>query len=167
MPIYARVPTKTSSCRGCGATSAPSHANEYGLCATCWTQVQYSIRNSKGKSVDAEKAVSLWMAAKLTRDIKRLKTGQPVHRCQAISNWREGRPGTQCGNRAIGYRDGRAVCTKHKSATAPVFVGDSQADYYEVLKGLIVGLAEIDSRFSEILREINAALALVRGGTKS
>lgn len=99
-------------------------------------------------------AVSRWLAAKITADAKRVEAGKPPLRCEAISNWSEGRPGTQCGLRATGYRDGRAVCSKHKKATDPVFVGDKRADYYEVLRGILADLSNMDSRFRKIIREV-------------
>ena len=150
------------SCRACGATLAPASDNPFALCLNCWK----SVRLFSGATVDmrssmmatkivTENDVTAWLAHKLVKDLSRMKRDGMVGRCEALSGWAYGSPGTQCAKHATEYRDGHPVCYRHARATDPSFIGDP-TDPYLMLKGVIADLAATDARFAQIIREIAA-----------
>lgn len=150
-------------CRACGAVLAPEGGNEFGLCANCWKAAAMHggvnvdmRRTSNGRNPMTEDVVTSWLAHKLVTDLKRLKRDGMVGRCEAISGWAAGHPGTQCAKAATHYRDGHRVCGKHAGATAPAFVGDVPNDPYLMLRDILSDLAVADRRFAEIIREVSA-----------
>jgi len=150
------------SCRACGATLAPASDNAYGLCLNCWTSVKLYCgwsydkrRNDQIEGGITEEMVTGWLAHKLVKDLNRMKRDGMVGRCEALSGWAYGSPGSQCAKHATEYRDGHPVCYRHARATAPSFIGDP-TDPYLMLKGVIADLAATDPRFAEIIREVAA-----------
>ena len=149
-------------CHACGAVLAPVHGNEFGLCGNCWKQAV----NHCGGTIDLRKAnqykaervtengVNGWLAHKLVKDIRRLTKDGMVGRCEAVSGWGYGNPGTQCAKSATEHREGHKVCYRHARATAPVYVTDEQTDHYKMLSGIIRHLASVDGRFAQMIREV-------------
>lgn len=150
-------------CRACGAVLAPAHDNAFGLCAHCWTQACLFVgaeedlrRHGGGRGQPTDEDVTAWLGSKLVKDLKRLERTGLSSRCEAISGWAYGRPGTQCAKVATDTRDGHFVCYRHANATAPVYVGDEQSDPYIVLRDLMARLRVKDERFAAIIREVAA-----------
>lgn len=148
-------------CRACGAVLAPAHNNEWGLCDHCWTKlsgfagVNFDKRRGEWDySIIDDAKVNEWLASELVKTVKRLKKNGIAGRCEALSGWAYGTPGSQCGHVATKYRDGRRVCSLHARATNPVFVGDRESDPYEVIRDAMASLAEVDPRFAEVVREV-------------
>lgn len=148
-------------CRACGAVLAPMGKNDFGLCGNCWTSailhcggaVDLRRKDEHQPSKITEDDVNSWLAHKLTKDVRRLTRDGMVGRCEAVSGWGYGNPGSQCAKAATEYRDGHKVCYRHKHATAPVFVSDKQADHYEMMRGNILHLAAADPLFAKMIRE--------------
>lgn len=151
-------------CRACGAVLAHPGRNKFDICGNCWTQVILHCsgtvdlrrrRQSKlsNPSTFTEEDVNSWLAHKLVKDIRRLTRTGIVGRCEAMSGWSSGNPGTQCACAATEHRDGHKVCGRHAKATAPVYVTDEQTDHYQMLSGIIRHLASVDVRFAQAVRE--------------
>lgn len=141
-------------CRACGAVLAAKSDNEYGLCLTCWRSVQSAAgvhfdmrRNTQKVPRDMGMEVASWLARKLMRDMRRTHDGYMVGRCEAISNWIEGQPGSQCAKSATEWREGHKVCARHARATSPVYVGSDKSDHYAVFTHLIASLCRKDEAF--------------------
>lgn len=149
------------SCRACGATLAPASDNPFGLCLNCWKSVRLFAATIDMRRADAttktvtDEDVTGWLAHKLVKDLSRMKRDGMVGRCEALSGWAYGSPGSQCAKHATEYRDGHPVCYRHARATDPSFIGDP-TDPYLMLKSVIADLAATDSRFAEIIREVAA-----------
>lgn len=150
-------------CRSCGAVLAPLGKNDFGLCGNCWTQailycggtVDLRRKDQKQPSKITEDDVNSWLAHKLVKDIRRLTRDGIIGRCEAISGWSAGNPGTQCALAAITHREGHKVCRGHFKATEPVFVSDEQSNHYEMLREIIRHLASVDGRFAQMIREVS------------
>lgn len=155
-------------CRACGAVLAPAGGNEFGLCANCWKAVgmhcgaTFDMRRGKQR-LDGitEDDVTGWLAHKLITDLKRLQRDGMVGRCEAISGWAAGHPGTQCAKPATHHRDGHRVCGKHAKATSPAYVGDVPNDPYLMLRDIMSDLTATDPRFAEIVREVAGPVGLL------
>lgn len=153
------------SCRACGGVLAAYHDNNFDLCKTCWTSVslfcgaQLDMRRNRnhGRPI-SESDVTLWIARKLEQDVRRLSNTGITGRCEAISGWAYGSPGTQCAKGATENRDGFKVCYRHARATAPQYVGSEQADQYTRFSGIILGLGRKDPRFAEMISNVARSL---------
>lgn len=141
------------SCRGCGATYAFPHPNQFGLCSNCWFAVR---RRTEGYKSDPDEAdVMSYLAAQVANKGKRLASGRSVGRCQCISTsgtnadaW-----GFQCGSIGNFIRDGRSVCHAHKRADAVVFVDDYAPDPWSQYKEMMGALCDVNPDFFGALRE--------------
>lgn len=148
---------KTSGvpCRACGAVLATPDDNRFGLCFTCWLSARAHCGAAavKGDLEVTEEGVVSWLASKLVKDITRLRRSGIVGRCEAVSGWSYGHPGSQCALPAIDHRDGHKVCGKHRTALSPTYVSDQQSDGYVMLLDMMRDLAAADPRFGEVLQE--------------
>lgn len=151
-------------CRACGGILAARHKNSFGLCKSCWNSaslfcgLRFDNRQNRnhGRPI-AESDVTLWLANKLELDVKSFAKNGIAGRCEAISGWAYGSPGTQCANRASERRDGHVVCNRHARAAAPQYVGTETASPYTRFSDIILDLCRKDPLFSEMISDVAAA----------
>lgn len=149
-------PNDYTSCRACGAVRAArvdddNDGLELGVCQTCWNSFN-RWRNSNGDPTEDE--FNQWLARKLFLDLRRLHQTGIIGRCEAVSDWLYGNRGKQCASSAITRRNGRLVCGRHLTATAPAFVEDAGRDHpYRVLGEIVRRLARVDKLFRDTLKD--------------
>lgn len=140
-------------CRACGSTyQKPS--NNKKLCAACWDEMERWLKSVKVTD-KSEMSVNKWMARRLMMDAERLFRYGMTGRCEAISSagnrrWLDGMD-IQCRMRATNKRDGRRVCSKHHTATAPIYIGDLAHDPYTDMQRVLTDLAQSDEQFRQCL----------------
>lgn len=82
-----------------------------------------------------------WLVARLKSNLRRVKRGESIIRCEARSGGNNSEVTWQCRQLASARRDGRAVCWTHKTKQVIAYISQPAADPYAVLRWLIGAVA--------------------------
>lgn len=143
------------SCRSCGATHAKPHDNQWKLCASCFSAVEYRQR----KLGLTDDAVTMFLAQRLLSDLKRAGRGKFLGRCEVISNSAAGFKGYQCAHLAADICEGRKVCESHLLTKYRTYVGEATLDEYSLFAINLQKVCQKDKRFAAAVRAAIEGLA--------
>lgn len=149
-----------TACRSCGATRAAPKDNRFGVCEHCYKSYRKHVElaafrhDLAARDFDNDNQFNAWLASRLMRDVKRLKSYGVTGRCEALSGNFYTTRGHQCCGVAIALRDGRPVChAHHRRAETVAFIDAPTADCYERFSSIMRDLANSDPKFRAALRE--------------
>lgn len=153
------------SCSGCGGVLAGRHENEFSLCESCFYSVElfcgtrvnrHRTRHPRKRITELD--VSQWLANRLKREAAAFSKTGVVGRCEAISGWAYGTPGTQCARSASFRRDGHVVCATHAKASVPQYVGTETANPYTRFAAVLENLCGKDPLFAKMILDVANSL---------